>query len=276
MGGPGDRQHPRRPCGVPGPRRRSGAASTSPPARSGTGSPARPRRACAGSTNCSRRGGTPGRAPMGVFRSWLPGRAAERSGGCRAGAGTAVTAARASRAARTAVRSLAMASIAANMAGDRASSGRLLERGCGSPPTAWMTCGSDAVLHQARALDGLLEAILPPSRSAAGRRRAARAARRGPVQPGDDAAEPGLGRADDRRPCARPSRGSPKPCGSPASSTTGSRSSTCSAAGLLRGGVTRAAAGRAAVRSDGEPPRRSRGDHQRGNGSGTGRNRPRR
>ena len=93
---------------------------------------------------------------------------------------------------------LSMASIAANMAGDRAAAGRLLEEadvtaaslGQAYPP------GLVAVL-QARTLDGFFAADLAAVRG----RRAGRPAGQGngrPVRARDHAAEPGLGRAAGR------------------------------------------------------------------------------
>ena len=85
-------------------------------------------RACAGSTSCSP--GQPRRPahPWVYFVSRLPRRAAERPGSGHAGAG-ARRSRRPERRDRQVRwrRSLAMASIAANMAGDRASSRRLLD-----------------------------------------------------------------------------------------------------------------------------------------------------
>ena len=113
------------------------------------------------------------------------------------------------RAARSAVESLAMASIAANMAGDAAARG-----GCWTRPrpprTAWTDLGTGpiAVLRPARSTDSST-AISTRSGPRPPRRPAQPSEAGDLLQPGHDAAQPGLRRADRRRPGARRGRGSP-------------------------------------------------------------------
>ena len=180
-----------------------------------------------------------------------------------------VTAARAAGQQDALSQSLAMASIAANMAGDHASSGRLLDE-ARVAADGLDDLGTTLLLYQAQALNGLLDGNLGAVRSAASR--GARLSREAGnlyslgmmlLNQGFAALMSGdlreSGAAVHRRAAHRP------PARRPGGAVPLDRWT-----GLLRGGVTRAAAGCAAVRSDGEPPRRSRSHHQRGNGTGTG------
>ncbi|GAA4622745.1 hypothetical protein GCM10023196_016160 [Actinoallomurus vinaceus] len=159
--------------------------------------------------------------------------------------------------------SLAMASIAANMAGDRVSSRRLLDEARGLAD-GLDDPGATLMTHQARALNGFLDGDLELVGSVASL--GATLSR----EVGDlyslemmlmnqgFAALMSRDRATVRRRSAdRP------PTRRPVGTVLSARR-----AGLLCGPVARAAAGSAARRGDGEPARRSGGHHQRGNGSG--------
>ena len=144
--------------------------------------------------------------------------------------------------------SLAMASIAANMVGDRTAARRLLDesagRGRGHRRSLRMLVsapGSSARTACSRAIS---------TRSEPRRQKACVSAERQVTlyASGDAAHQPGQRRAARRASFTRHNRSSQKRCGSATRSTTGWRSTSCSIAGLpcrrLRPGTARGAAAR--------------------------------
>ena len=109
---------------------------------------------------------TPDRAPVGLLRPRLPRRAAERPGGSHARPRPRDGRARAAQQPEILCSALAMASIAANMAGERASCERLLDEAL-AVAGGLDDVGATLLICQARALNGLHDGDLGAVRSAA-------------------------------------------------------------------------------------------------------------